>query len=56
MNKNKKIAVFFDCDNISSKYLKDIFNKLANIGDVIISQAYTDWGSRNMKSWKEQVP
>lgn len=56
MNKNKKIAVFFDCDNISSKYLKDIFNELANIGDVIISQAYADWSRQNMKNWKEQVP
>ena len=56
MSKNKKIAVFFDCDNISPKYLKDIFNELANIGDIIISQAYADWGSSRLRSWKEEIP
>ena len=56
MNQNKKIAVFFDCDNVSSKYVKEIFNELANIGDVIISQAYADWGSNRLKSWKDQIP
>ncbi len=56
MNKNKKIAVFFDCDNISPKYVKDIFNELAKLGDIIISQAYADWGRSQLKSWKEQIP
>ena len=56
MNQTKKIAVFFDCDNISSKYIKDIFDELANIGDIIISQAYADWGSPRLRTWKEQIP
>jgi len=56
MNQNKKIAVFFDCDNVSSKYIKEIFDELANIGDVIISQAYADWGSPRLKSWRDQIP
>lgn len=36
---DKKIAVFFDCDNINAKYIDDVFNELANIGEVIIRQA-----------------
>ena len=53
---NKKIAVFFDCENISSKYVNDIFDELANYGEVTIRQAYKDWGSNQSKSWSEQIP
>ncbi len=53
MNLNKKIAVFFDCENISAKHIDDIFDELANYGDVIIKQAYRDWSSNHHKTWKE---
>lgn len=53
---NKKIAVFFDCENISSKYVSDIFDELANYGEVTIRQAYKDWGSNQNKGWDEQIP
>lgn len=43
---NNKIAVFFDCENISAKYVKDIFDDLANYGEVIIKKAYADWSSQ----------
>ncbi len=52
---NKKIAVFFDCENISSKYVSDIFDELANYGEVTIRQAYKDWGSDQSKKWNEQI-
>lgn len=51
---NKKIAVFFDCENISSKYVSDIFDELANYGEVTIRQAYMDWGSSQSKGWINQ--
>ena len=53
---NKKIAVFFDCENMSSKYVNDIFDELANYGEVTIRQAYKDWGSNHNKGWIEQIP
>ena len=40
MINDKKIAVFFDCENISSKYLDEIFFELAKSGEVMIRQAY----------------
>lgn len=52
---NKKIAVFFDCENISSRYTSDIFDELANYGEVTIRQAYIDWGSDQSKKWKDQI-
>ena len=33
---NKKIAIFFDCENISSKYVNEIFDELAKIGEITI--------------------
>ena len=42
---NKKIAVFFDCENISATYVSSIFEELAKYGEVIIRQAFRDWGS-----------
>lgn len=52
---NKKIAVFFDCENVSSKYVSDIFDELANYGEVTTRQAYKDWSSKHNKSWDEQL-
>ena len=34
--KEKKIAVFFDCENISANHVPSIFDELANYGEVII--------------------
>ena len=52
---DKKIAVFFDCENVSSKYASDIFDELANYGEVTIRQAYKDWSSNHNKGWDEQL-
>lgn len=48
---NKKIAVFFDCENISSKYVNEIFNELAKIGEVSINKAYHDWSNNQSEAW-----
>ena len=47
---NKKIAVFFDCENISSKYVDEIFAELVNHAEVIIKQAYKDFSTTQYKS------
>lgn len=52
---NKKIAVFFDCENISASYVDSIFDELAKYGDVIIKQSFKDWGNSNSKSWNREL-
>ena len=49
---DKKIALFIDCENISSNYIDDIFNELANHGEVIIRQAYKNFSKSN-KNWED---
>jgi uncharacterized LabA/DUF88 family protein len=51
----KRFAVFFDGDNISSEYLDAIMTEIAKKGDVIIKRVYGDFTTPNMKSWKEKV-
>ncbi len=53
--KDEKIAVFFDCENISASYVDSIFDELAKYGDVIIKQSFKDWGNSNSKSWNREL-
>jgi uncharacterized protein (TIGR00288 family) len=55
MNNKKRIAVFFDGENVSSKFVNEIMNKLNSLGDVNIKQAYMDWTSFCGKSWDEKL-
>lgn len=55
MKNDKKIAVFFDCENISAKHVLSIFNELANYGEVIIKQSFKDWSSSNDKYWNQEL-
>lgn len=56
VHNDKKIAVFFDCENISAKYVQDIFDDLANYGEVIIKKAYIDWSSQKPNGeWRLKV-
>jgi len=48
-----KVALFIDCENVSSKYIDDIMNELATYGEVNIRKAYGDWESRVLSSWKK---
>jgi cold shock CspA family protein len=52
---SKKFAVFFDGDNISSRYYDSIIAEAAKYGEIIIKRVYGDWTTPNMTSWKEQV-
>jgi uncharacterized LabA/DUF88 family protein len=55
MNDDKKIAIFFDCENVSSKYVEDIFKELAKQGEVTIRQAYKDWSAKQSRSWNTML-
>ena len=50
-NKNN-IAMFIDCDNVSSKYIEGIFDDLSQYGTVNIRRAYGDWKDKKLKGWE----
>jgi len=52
---NKKIAIFFDCENISSKYVDEIFDELAKIGEITINKAYHNWSNHQSHGWSEKL-
>lgn len=54
-DKEKKIALFIDCENIAYKWLDSIFESLLDIGDVCIKKAYGDWRNENLKKWNEDL-
>lgn len=52
---DKKIAIFFDCENITSKYVDEIFDELAKIGEITISKAYHNWNNPQSINWSEKL-
>jgi len=53
--KEMKIAVLIDAENISSKYMDIILNEANALGNVIYKRIYGDWTMQNMSSWKEVI-
>lgn len=49
--KQPKIAMFIDCDNVSAKYTKSIFDDLSQYGKINIRRAYGDWKDSRLNSW-----
>ena len=56
MKNEKKIAIFFDCENVSAKYLDEIFLELAKVGEVMIRLAYNDWSNKRSFTWGSKLP
>jgi uncharacterized protein (TIGR00288 family) len=54
MEPNQKIALFIDCENISSEYIDDIISELAVYGEVNIRKAYGNWETNTLKGWKDK--
>ena len=46
------IAMFIDCDNVSSKYIESIFDDLSQYGTVNIRRAYGDWKDKKLHGWE----
>jgi uncharacterized protein (TIGR00288 family) len=55
VSKNKKIALFIDCENISHKHMETIIEELANYGEVNIRRAYGDWQNPSLSGWNEKL-
>ena len=52
MENDKKIAVLIDADNVSSKYIKYIFDEISNHGTPTYKRIYGDWTKPELASWK----
>ncbi len=55
MEKEKKIALLIDCDNVSYKAIDGVLNELATYGIVNIRKAYGNWKSPMLSGWEEQL-
>lgn len=55
MDKEKRIALLIDCDNVSYKAVDGVLNELANYGVVNIRRAYGDWKRPNLQGWEEKL-
>lgn len=52
MQEELKFAVLIDADNISNKYIKIIFDEIANYGIATYKRIYGDWTDIRLSSWK----
>lgn len=53
--REKRLAVLIDSENISPKYIKYILDEISNYGIATYKRAYGDWTSPISSSWKEVV-
>ena len=51
--RERRLAVLIDSENISTKYLKCIFDEISNYGVATYKRAYGDWTSSRLGGWKE---
>lgn len=49
---DKNIAVLIDADNVSSKYIKFIFDEISNYGTPTYKRIYGDWTKPQLGGWK----
>lgn len=52
MEKDLKIAVLIDADNVSEKYVKVIFDEINNHGFATYKRIYGDWTKPQLGQWK----
>lgn len=52
MEKDKKIAILIDADNVSEKYIKYIIDEISNHGIPTYKRIYGDWTKPQLASWK----
>lgn len=52
MNKDLKLAVLIDADNIPSKYVKEMMLEITKYGVPTIKRIYGDWTKPHVTKWK----
>lgn len=53
MEKDIKLAVLIDGDNIPSAYVKEMMEEIAKYGNPTIKRIYGDWTKPNLSKWKK---
>ncbi len=53
--RNFKIALLIDADNISATYFDIIINEANKHGRVTSARVYGDWSQDRLKSWKDHA-
>lgn len=52
MEKDTRIAVLIDADNVSHSHVREMMDEVAKYGNLTIKHIYGDWTTPNMKGWK----
>jgi uncharacterized protein (TIGR00288 family) len=55
MEKNTRIALLIDCDNVSSSSIEGVLEELAKYGTVNVRHAHGDWKSTHLSGWIEKL-
>jgi uncharacterized LabA/DUF88 family protein len=55
MEKDFRLAVMIDAENISSKYTKVILDEISNYGTPTYKRIYGDWTTPQLSSWKSTL-
>jgi uncharacterized protein (TIGR00288 family) len=55
MEKNTRIALLIDCDNVSSSSIEGVLEELAKYGTVNVRHAHGDWKSTHLSGWVEKL-
>lgn len=53
MERDKKLAVLIDGDNIPSAYIKEMLEEIAKYGNPTIKRIYGDWTRPGLTKWKD---
>ena len=55
MEKNTRIALLIDCDNVSPSSIEGVLEELAKYGTVNVRHAHGDWKSTHLTGWIEKL-
>ncbi len=51
----QNMALFIDADNIASRNLKEIMNKINGMGNLIVKRIYGNWSKPALSSWSSVI-
>ncbi|MCR4726547.1 MAG: NYN domain-containing protein [Clostridia bacterium] len=55
MDRDSKIAVLVDAENVSEKYAQDLLDEVTNYGIPTYKRVYGDWTKPQLSKWKDSL-
>ena len=55
MDRDNKIAVLVDAENVSEKYAQDLLDEVTNYGVPTYKRVYGDWTKSQLRNWKDSL-